>query len=134
MLVELGGDLVILCESHLTWSDYSKRTQQIQYLIDRYANCKYVVIAADWNIGPNNGGPSEETEMAPIVSAGYRLSMMDYMPKESTYSGNDVTPASNSALDIICAKGFGIIGAEVSQDCSELSDHRLVCCELIKNQ
>ena len=133
MLVELDVDLVVMCETHLTWQNYEKRTAQIQYLIDRYAPVKYVIIAADWNIGPNNGGPSEETEMAPLVAAGYRMSMMDYMPRESTYSGNDVTPASDSALDIICAKGFGLINAHVSQDCASLSDHRLVYCDLIKN-
>ncbi len=133
MLVDLDGDLVIMCETHLSWEDYEKRTNQIQYLVERYASAKYVIIAADWNIGEINGGPSEEEEMAPLVSAGYRMSMMDYMPKESTYAGNNVTPPSDSALDIICAKGFGLINAHVSQESAELSDHRLVYCDLIKN-
>lgn len=133
MVVDIGGDSVIFVEAHLTWNQPAVRTDQILFLINRYSTAKYVIMSGDWNIGPNNGGPSEETEMRPFIDAGYRLSMMDYMPKESTYSGNDVTPASDSALDIICAKGFGLINAHVSQDCASLSDHRLVYCDLIKN-
>ena len=113
----IHGKKVIFAETHLELTAEDRATE-IAAIINRYSENDYVVISGDFNVA------GELTELQPFVDAGYRMALMDYMPKIVT------RPLSNLCIDNIIVKGFAISNVMVHSESAELSDHCLVSCDL----
>ena len=113
----INGKKVVFAETHLELTAEDRATE-IAAIINRYSENDYVVISGDFNVA------GELTELQPFVDAGYRMALMDYMPKIVT------RPLSNLCIDNIIVKGFAISNVMVHSESAELSDHCLVSCDL----
>lgn len=113
----IKGKRVVFAETHLDLIE-ADRTSEINELIARYSDYDYVVIAGDFNTS------NEDVEFQPLLNAGYKLALMDYMPKIAT------RPESGLCIDNVVTKGFAIANVVVHDDVDTLSDHLLVSCDL----
>lgn len=116
--LNINGQNVVIAETHLDWSNATKRRAQIAELISHYSNEKYVIISGDWNV------MTDVADYDAMKTAGYTLSLYDYLPALATY------PDQETCLDIVAVKGFTIGKSEVNSESISLSDHNLVTCEL----
>lgn len=116
--LNINGQNVVIAETHLDWSNATKRRAQIAELITHYSNEKYVIISGDWNV------MTDVSDYDALKTAGYTLSLDDYLPALPTY------PDQATCLDIVAVKGFTVGKSEVNTESISLSDHNLVTCEL----
>lgn len=116
--LNINGQNVVIAETHLDWSNATKRRAQIAELITHYSNEKYVIISGDWNV------MTDVSDYDALKTAGYTLSLDDYLHALPTY------PDQETCLDIVAVKGFTVGKSEVNTESISLSDHNLVTCEL----
>lgn len=116
--LNINGQNVVIAETHLDWSNATKRRAQIAELITHYSNEKYVIISGDWNV------QTYVSDYDALKTAGYTLSLDDYLPALPTY------PDKETCLDLVAVKGFTVGKSEVNTESISLSDHNLVTCEL----
>ena len=115
------GENVHLVEAHLDHTYNAKREAQIAQLIADMSPYDYVMILGDFNTGDEG---TIDSELAAFVNAGYTMFNGGYL-------GLVVTSLTGEYVDNIVTKGFSMSGIEVVEDSSSLSDHLLICCDLM---
>ena len=128
----LAGKLVKIAEVHLDFSnsdaaDDSSRTvrrQQINQLINAFANDDYVIICGDYNV--NKYPHRDDYDL--FTEAGYKMvNHNGYMGDMRTYAAGDTS--LGGVLDNIIYKGF--VSANVGMlDDATLSDHKALFANL----
>ena len=135
--IEIGGREVKVVATHLDWGSSSipyssqyedtndaKRLAQIQYIINKFANDKYVIVCADYN----TAGTSEYDA---FLSAGYQMANHGYLGDLPTVEdGAAGRHGDGRCLDNIIVKGFSIGATKVYDQELELSDHMPIACTL----
>lgn len=128
--IEIGGREVKVVATHLDWGSSSipyssqyedtndaKRLAQIQYIIDKFANDKYVIVCADYNIAGT-------VEYDDFTAAGYQMANHGYLGDLPTVEdGAADRHGDGRCLDNIIVKGFSIGATKVYDQELELSDH-----------
>ncbi len=147
--IRINGKEIKVISTHC---DYQKNdgnhqdqdnTPQFEELIERYANCPYVIIGADFNIhtwdwnGDYVDGSQTDgyNNYKYFTEAGYTLMNFDFLKIPSPL---DFGVIGNHTADNIAAKGF-VMGkreyvdgtVSTNDEVKGLSDHPMVACELI---
>lgn len=139
--LKINGKIVKVVTTHLAEENDAHTTNmglaQIEQLIERYADCPYVIIGADFNIHitdrlgdyVDGSGTDGYLNYKYFTDAGYTLLRFDYLDHSML-----VNPLSASTADNIVVKGFAMGQREFiyEQGVSEnLSDHCMIACELV---
>lgn len=139
--MKINGKIVKVVTTHLAEENDAHTTNmglaQIEQLIERYADCPYVIIGADFNIHitdrlgdyVDGSGTDGYLNYKYFTDAGYTLLRFDYLDHSML-----VNPLSASTADNIVVKGFAMGQREFiyEQGVSEnLSDHCMIACELV---
>jgi endonuclease/exonuclease/phosphatase family metal-dependent hydrolase len=100
---------------------------QYNELVAYCADFEYVILAGDFN-----ASAQWDYGMADVVAplfhdAGFSSSWCDYMGAVDTYPDSEYQPAN---LDNVFVKGFSVTNSQVVDDSIDLSDHKMIFCEL----
>lgn len=143
--IKINGKIVKVVATHLETN--SKYIEELQELIDRYANDPYVIIGADFNIHTTDtwgdyvdgSGTDGYKNYQQLIDAGYTLMNFDRrmlvnpwrFPPDDPLKPNQL---KGSTADNIAVKGFAMGKREyvyTENVSNELSDHAMVACELV---
>lgn len=113
--VKAGGKSIILCEVHIPWSDRTAHANAIAYVLDKFKDEPYVVIAGDFNLYADE----EMDDLQLFIDEGYQVANWGYMGKILTSYNNVV---NSNYLDNIAVKGGSIVHTQVVQNTPEGAD------------
>lgn len=133
--MKFNNKVVKVVTTHLEFN--AKYVDELQQLIELYANDPYVIIGADFNIHIDDtwgayvdgSGTDGYKNYQYLTDAGYTLMRFDYLDNDMLPN-----PLSQSTADNIAVKGFTMGKREFvyEQGVSEtLSDHCMISCELV---
>ena len=118
---EVFGKRVMMVETHLDLSA-NERKAQIAELVAEFGREERVIVSGDFNV-------SDIDEFRPFTEAGFIAANGGRFGTINTHRRRrvDITPA----IDNVFVKGFSIRKVRTADDALELSDHRILVCNLV---
>lgn len=113
--INAGGKSIILCEVHIPWNDRTAHANAIAYVLDKFKDEPYVVIAGDFNLYADE----EMDDLQLFIDEGYQVANWGYMGKILTSYNNII---NSNYLDNIAVKGGSIVHTQVVQNTPEGKD------------
>lgn len=124
----IKGREVHIIATHNTWGDKTTAMAQYNELITYCADFDHVILAADFNAGSQWNYGMKDVVAPLFKAAGFSSAWCDYMGAVDTYPDSEYQPAN---LDNVFVKGFSVTNSQVIDSSIDLSDHKMITCELI---
>ena len=120
-IVSVNGKDIHILNCHLSWSDLSIRTQQIQKCITEMKKYEYVVLCGDFNVLSAN-------EFNTFTVNGFNLANCGYFGEFNTWGNFGSNVQAFRAIDnIIYSDNLQLLDISINDD--DISDHSIFMCE-----